>query len=164
LVLRKWIDIPVFVLANVIIDLEVLTIMVFRLGWPTHRYLHTLLFGALVGAIWGVVAYPLRHLFARTMRLFRLSYRPTLRKMVISGMLGACTHILIDGAYHHDATVFWPNTTISLWKILRQYITREQGRIICIALLIAAIVYVAALMASANNPERNKTKNTGKQP
>ena len=61
LALRKWLDIPVFVLANVVVDIEVLVIRLLGLGWPAHRYSHTLLIGAVVGAIWGVAAYPLRH-------------------------------------------------------------------------------------------------------
>ena len=65
LVFRKWIDVPVFVLANVIVDIEVLVIMLFNLGWPRHRYCHTLLIGAAVGALWGVAAYPLRNLFKK---------------------------------------------------------------------------------------------------
>ena len=126
LIFRKWIDVPVFVLANVIIDLEVLFMLAFRLGWPSHRYLRALLFGALAGALWGVAAYPLRQAFGGAVRLLRLSYEPTRRKMIISGMLGACVHVLMGGAYHHDATVFWPNTTMSLWSTLRPYISREQ--------------------------------------
>ena len=53
LVFRKWIDMPVFVLANVIVDVEVLAVGLFGLGWPIHRYCHTLLIGAVVGALWG---------------------------------------------------------------------------------------------------------------
>lgn len=163
LVFRKWIDVPVFVLANVVIDLEVLVIMTFRLGWPYHRYFHTLLFGAIVGAVWGAAAYPLRTFFGTVMRWCRLSYETTLPKMVLSGALGACMHVLMDGAYHHYTTVFWPNTTISLWKILRQYITREQGQAICIAFLVAAIAYILVLVHSGKNSPPRQTKSQGKR-
>ncbi len=164
LVFRKWIDIPVFILANVIIDLEVLAIIVLRLGWPYHRHFHTLLFGALVGAIWGLAAYPLRHVFGRMMRSFRLAYTPTLLKMVVSGILGACMHVLIDGAYHHDAQVFWPNTEISLWRALRKYISREQGEIVCVTFLFAAAVYVLALAVLAKTTAKSKVNDKRKQP
>jgi len=161
LVFRRWIDVPVFVLANVIIDLEVLFIIVFRLGWPFHRYFHTLLFGALIGALWGVAAYPLRRLFGEVMRLCRLSYETTLPKMAISGMLGACMHVLIDGAYHNYSTVFWPSTSISLHRILRLYISREQGMMVCVAFLIAAVVYLLALVTSTRNAPERDTNDEG---
>ena len=157
LVFRKWIDIPVFVLANVIIDIEVLLILVLRLGWPYHRYCHTLLIGAAVGALWGMAAYPLRGLFKKIMHTLRLPYETSFWRMAVSGMLGACLHVLIDGVYHHDARVFWPNTTISLWKIVRGLMTREQGRIICLAILVAAVVYVLVLFRSGRNAAKEKT-------
>ena len=156
LVFRKWIDVPVFVLANVIIDIEVLLVMGLGLGGPLHRYCHTLLIGAAAGALWGMAAYPLRGLFKKMMHGLRLSYEPYFWKMAISGMLGACMHVLIDGAYHHDARVFWPNTTISLWKIVQDHISREQIRITCLALIVAAVVYILLLQRSGNNATKSK--------
>jgi hypothetical protein len=163
LVFRKWIDVPVFVLANVIIDIEVLLIMVFRLGYPYHRYCHTLLIGAAVGALWGMAAYPLRGLFIKMMHTLRLSYEPSFWKMAISGMLGACLHVLMDGVYHHNSRVFWPNTTISLWKIARSLMSRQQGKILCLALFVAAVVYILVLLFGAGkNATKDKTNDEGK--
>lgn len=88
LVFRKWIDVPVFVLSNVIVDVEVLVAAFFRLGPPYHRYCHTLLIGAAVGALWGVAAYRLRPLFEVIMDMARIPYKPGFWKMVISGILG----------------------------------------------------------------------------
>jgi hypothetical protein len=79
LVFRKWIDLPVFVLANVIVDVEVLIIWAFHLGWPIHRYAHTLLIGAAVGALWGIAAYPLMPVFKKIMQLFRIPIKAVLR-------------------------------------------------------------------------------------
>ena len=93
LVFKKWIDLPVFVLANVVVDVEVLIIKAFRLGWPIHRYAHTLLIGAAVGALWGIIAYPLRPMFKKMMQLFCLPYKSTLMMMVISGILGVCIRL-----------------------------------------------------------------------
>ncbi len=162
LLFRKWIDVPVFVLVNVIVDIEVLLVMVLRLGKPFHRYCHTLLIGAAVGAFWGMAAYPLRGLFKKMMYRLHLSYEPSFWKMAISGMLGACMHVLIDGAYHHNATVFWPNTTISLWKIVRDHISREQIRMTCLALVVAAVVYILLLFGSGENAEESKMNDHGK--
>jgi membrane-bound metal-dependent hydrolase YbcI (DUF457 family) len=136
LVFRKWLDIPVFVLANVVVDIEVL----FFDRWPIHRYAHTLLIGAAVGAMWGMAAYPLRNLFRKIMRLFRLPYETSLRKMVLSGVLGVWLHVLIDSVYHFDVRPFWPNKTISLWRMARTYISQGQIEIICVAFFIAAII------------------------
>ena len=162
LVFRKWIDIPVFVLVNVIIDIEVLLIIVLRLGWPYHRYCHTLLIGGAVGALWGMAAYPLRGPFRKIMNTLRLAYETSFWKMAVSGMLGAWMHVLIDGAYHHDAKVLWPNTTVSLHRILRNYMNSEQGIVICLAFLVAAVVYILLLFGSGRSATKEKTNDEGK--
>ena len=158
LVFRKWIDIPVFVLANVVVDVEVLVIMTFGLGWPTHRYCHTLLIGALVGAAWGVAAYPLRGLFEIIMRLIHIPYKSGFRKMVISGILGVWFHVLIDGIYHSDVGVFWPSETLSLYRLIHPYIDGEQIRTICLAFFVAAIIPFAMAVVSFTKQKKVEKK------
>ena len=136
LIFRKWIDLPVFVLANVVVDLEVLTIGALGGDWPYHRYLHTLLLGALTGIGWGLVAYRLRGIFKKLMRLFRLDYKTTLSKMIISGILGIWLHVLIDAVFHWDVNIFWPNKAKPLYKLLSQ----RQVETVCIWFWVGAIV------------------------
>src|SRR4030042_3204640 len=76
LAFRKWLDVPVFVLANVIVDIEVLVIKLLGVEWP-HRYVHTLLLGALAGALWGIAAYQLRHPFEKIMQMLRIDRKST---------------------------------------------------------------------------------------
>ena len=156
LTFRKWIDIPVFILASVVVDIEVLVIWLFRVGYPIHRYSHTLLTGAAVGGLWGVAAYRLRHLFKKTMQLFRIPYKGDLRKMVVSGVLGVWLHVLIDAIYHSDIKIFWPNKTISLWRVYHRYVSAEQIETICVAFFIAAVVPYA--IAAASYIKQNKVK------
>ncbi len=152
LVFRKWLDIPVFVLANVAIDVEVLVIVLFDLGWPIHRYCHTLLIGGLVGAAWGVAAYPLRPIFKMLMQLFRLPYQTSFLKMVISGILGAWLHILIDAFYHWDVRPFWPSRAKPFYRLISQ----RQVEAVCLAFFVPAfIVYVIVVLSSI---QKNKPK------
>ncbi|UCC97848.1 MAG: hypothetical protein JSW66_18630 [Phycisphaerales bacterium] len=148
LLLRKWIDVPVFILANVIVDVEVLFLGLTGIGAPYHRYVHTLLFGAAVGALWGAAAYPLRRVFKTVMRTLCISYEPHLLKMVISGILGVWLHVLIDGTYHHDVKVLWPSQTTSLWVAVMSRISREQVRTICLVFFIGAVIPYALAVSS----------------
>lgn len=136
LTFRKWLDVPVFVLANVIIDIEVLVIAAFGLGWPRHRYAHTFLGGAVVGIIWALAAYPARPLFAKLMQLLRIPYKTNFWKMLISGILGVWLHVLIDGIYHWDTQMFWPNRT----KLLFNIVPHEWMKPICVAFFFAALI------------------------
>jgi hypothetical protein len=137
--LRRWIDIPVFVLANVVIDLEPLAVMVFQLDYPLHGYFHTFLFGGILGLLWGLTAYPFRPVWQFLMGLAGLSYNPTLPKMMLSGMLGIWLHIVIDSMYHTDINPFFPITGNPFYGIL----SHSGVLLICnISLILAALIFV----------------------
>ena len=142
LAFRKWLDLPVFVLANVVVDMEVLVIGLFGVGYPVHRYIHTLLLGAAAGAVWGLAAYPMRGLFAKGMGIIRLPYKTNLWKMLISGVLGIWVHVVGDAIWHWDVRIFWPGRTRPLYRML----THRHQEVICVVLLVAAVaIYVPAV-------------------
>lgn len=148
LVFRKWIDLPVFVLTNVIIDFEVLFITRFRLGYPIHRYFHTLLLGTAVGILWALLAYPMRALFKKIMSLCKIPYKTSLFKMIISGIAGAWLHVLSDSAYHWDVRIFWPSNAKPLWNLL----TQHQVKIVCLICFALAIPpYILAVRVHLKN-------------
>ena len=136
---RKWIDLPVFVLANVIVDLEVVFIGKFGLGQGVHRYFHTLLLGAAVGIVWGLLAYHVRGIFKRLMGAVGLAYETSLLKMIISGILGVWVHVVVDAVYHWDVRLFWPGKARPLYNLLSKGEV-ERWCLICAAL--AVLVYV----------------------
>lgn len=104
----RLIDLPVFVLANVVIDLEPLAVMVFDLRYPLHGYAHTLLVGGLLGLAWGLAAWPARPLFARVMGWLHLPYDPGPARMALSGLLGAWLHVLTDTPLYPEMQPFFP--------------------------------------------------------
>jgi membrane-bound metal-dependent hydrolase YbcI (DUF457 family) len=153
LALRKHLDIPVFVLANVIVDVEVLVINLLELGRPMHRYIHTLLLGAAAGAIWAIAAYPMRHFFNKIMQIIRIPYQTNFRKMAISGVLGVWLHVVIDAVYHWDVPLLWPSKARPLWHLVSQ----GQVKNLCIASWVAAgILYVIIVHShkKQNNAEK----------
>ena len=158
LVFRKWLDVPVFVLANVVVDLEVLIIAALDLGFPIHRYTHTLLLGAAVGLLWGIVAWPLRRFFAPVMRTLRIPYSPACWKMLISGVLGVWLHALIDGVYHFDVRLFWPSRSRWLfWHVQRHF---DQSRIesICLLFFAAAIIPYGFAVLSFHKDKKRRAQ------
>ncbi len=148
LTFRKWIDVPVFVLANVIVDIEVLVIMLLGIGLPRHRHCHTLLIGAAVGIVWGLAAYLLRNILKKIMQIFRISYKTGFWKMVVSGILGVWFHVVVDAIYHGDVRLFWPSSA----KPLHGLLTQQQVNIICTIFFIPAIIlYILAVIAFLKN-------------
>lgn len=145
LVFRKWLDIPVFILANVIVDLEVLVINFLGVGWPIHRYVHTLLIGTAAGIIWAMVAWQLRNIFKKTMQILCIPYQSSFLKMLASGILGVWLHVIIDSIYHWDVRIFWPSKVKPLYKL----VTIEHVEMICAILFIwALILYIMMVIKS----------------
>jgi len=168
LVFRRWLDLPVLLMANVIVDIEVLVINWMGLGWPMHRYTHTLLWGAVAGVAWGASAYTIKPLFEDLMRLMRLKYRTSLIKMIISGVLGVWLHAVADAFYHYDVRLFWPCKRPSMVRLARQWFGNPAPRIIqgyvegiCAVLLVAtAVLYIAILVRSLTR-NRPVTEDSG---
>jgi len=147
LVLKKYIDLPVFLLANIVVDIEVL----YWQQWPIHRVVHTLLIGAIAGIIWGLIAYPFRNIFSKLMQLIHLPYKTNLCKMIVSGILGIWLHIVIDAPYNWDINLFWPSRIKPLYGL----ISKSKMQLVCIAFwLMALIVYI--VLAANYNKEKNQ--------
>jgi membrane-bound metal-dependent hydrolase YbcI (DUF457 family) len=106
--LNRWLDIPVFVGINAAMGIESLLVAIFNLNYPLHGYSHTLLIGSLVGILLATVWYPFRPIIGKVMKLFGLPYAPTFVKMVLSGVLGAWLHVLLDAPLYADIRPFYP--------------------------------------------------------
>ena len=138
--LRKHIDIPVFVLANVVVDIEPLAVILLSLNYPAHGIFHTFLIGGLAGAAGAALFYPVRNIFRWLMGLFGLPYQTSIRKMMLSGALGVWLHVILDGLLYAEMTPFWP--------IRRNYLHGMMSYstvfILCEASCIAAAVIYSA--------------------
>ena len=137
---KKWVDVPVFVLANVAIDIEVGIIMMFNLSPWWHRYTHTFIGGILVGVILALVSYPLRGFYKWIMGLFRLSYQTTFRKMLTWSVLGVWFHILIDSFDHWDVRPFWPFINTNPFF---GYISDYHIRMTCLVFWVLLLILLA---------------------
>ena len=70
--LNRWIDIPVFLAANIAVDMEPFIVMNWSLDYPLHGYCHTLLFGGLIGVLLGAASFPFCRVISRTMAAYLL--------------------------------------------------------------------------------------------
>lgn len=113
LLFRRRLDVPMMLLANILLDMEVLAAGWFSFPGRVHQFLHlhTLLLGGIAGAAMGAVIYsvkPLRRLCEWAMAIIGLPYHARFWPMVFGGLLGDWLHVLIDTFYHSDVLIFWP--------------------------------------------------------
>lgn len=111
---KKGFDFPVFVLANFAIDISVLVAGIWRPAEVFRDHMHSLLLGAAVGVLWGLVAHFLLDGLLRSMMLkMHLPYRTNLAKRIFSGIIGTWLHIFIDFLYKPDIQLFWPTDLVN---------------------------------------------------
>ncbi len=108
--LGRHLDLPVFIAANVAVDIEPLLVMTYRLKYPLHGYAHTFLVGALVGVALATAVFPLRGIIAKAMRFARLPHEPTYLRMALSGILGVWLHVVFDSFLYRDIRPFFPSS------------------------------------------------------
>jgi len=106
--LKSKVDLPVFLLANVVIDLEPLLVMIFNLPYPLHGYAHSFLFSALIGGFWGLIAFTQKKRTKIVMQYFKLPYETSRLKATFSGAFGAMLHTLFDAPLYFDIRPFYP--------------------------------------------------------
>ncbi|MFZ2958377.1 MAG: hydrolase [Candidatus Ozemobacteraceae bacterium] len=106
--LQKFIDVPIFITANVAVDLEPLFVLFFKPDYPLHGYFHSFLFGSFVGLAWGLIAIKFSSDFSPFIKKLHLNYSSHPIKIAVSGILGVWLHILFDSAIYQDIRPFFP--------------------------------------------------------
>ena len=107
--LNRYIDFPIFILANVAIDIEPLMVMLFDLSYPLHGLAHTLIGATTIGLSGGILTHYAREPLANLMKtILRLPYNSSIIKYAISGILGTWFHILLDSQLYSDIKPFYP--------------------------------------------------------
>lgn len=133
--LHRYLDMPALLLVNLAIDLEPLLIFLLGLNTPLHAYAHTLLGGAVVGVVFGWVWW---HAVRGLERLRRVRYPLTFRAAVISGVIGAWLHVLIDAIMHKDMRPFFPSDANQLYQL----VSTDMLQALSVLLLIPVLLLI----------------------
>ena len=108
--LRKYLHVPTFLVANVIVDVEPLLVLVLGLNYPLHGYLHTFLFASLTGLSLGYVVFSFDRFLYPIYEAMKLVVEDnqSLKSYIATGVLGAIFHVLLDSPLYRDIKPLYP--------------------------------------------------------
>lgn len=110
LLLRKYIDFPTFVAANLVVDVRATLIFFGLMKGTLHGFLHTFLYGSLLGLGLAAVTYQLKAFTGQLMKFFKLEQLDNWKNFAVAGVLGTWIHIFLDSFLYADIQPFMPLT------------------------------------------------------
>lgn len=114
MIFLRYIDLPTFLVANVIVDIEPLAILALSLNrpeslaLPLHGMLHTFLGGALVALPLASTMTKMGKFTAPLMGLVGVDQGPSLRNVFWTALSGVCLHVILDSRLYADMRPFYP--------------------------------------------------------
>jgi membrane-bound metal-dependent hydrolase YbcI (DUF457 family) len=108
--LRKYLHVPTFMLANVILDIEPFLVLILGLNIRLHGYSHTFIMAFVVGFGLGYVMFLLERFFSPLYKTLLLEKEQMLniKPFMLAGVLGALLHVLLDSPLYSDIQPFYP--------------------------------------------------------
>jgi len=108
--LRKYLHVPTFMVANVIIDVEPLLVLVLGLNYPLHGYLHTFFFAFLTGLALGYIMFFIDRFLHSIYKILMLvpEENQNIKTFMVTGILGAIFHVLLDSPLYGDIHPLFP--------------------------------------------------------
>ena len=108
LALIVFIDIPTFILANVVTDIQPLLVIMGFMSPPVHGFSHTFVGGGIIGLILGIISMPFIPFYRRIFKFTRLPYNTSKITIVISAILGCWFHVITDAPIYADIEPLFP--------------------------------------------------------
>jgi len=109
LLLFRFLSFPAFVVANVIVDVEPFLVLFFgHERYPLHGFFHSLLGGAILGALVAVGIYFLQGWLNKILAWFRVQQKSSFTKILYTSLLGVFFHIFLDSFLYGEMNIFYP--------------------------------------------------------
>ena len=108
LIFFRFIDLPTFLIASVVVDIEPLLVLLFNLNYPLHGFFHSFLGGTIIALILTLIMVKIRQLFTPLMLAFKIEQEFSFKKILFASFLGIYIHILLDSPIYTDIRPFFP--------------------------------------------------------
>jgi membrane-bound metal-dependent hydrolase YbcI (DUF457 family) len=109
LLLSAVFDLPTFLIANVLPDVEPFIVLFFNVGgYPLHGFFHSYIGATVLAAILALCMYLLRGFFGKIMKVFRLQQSSSLKRIVFASFMGTYFHVFLDSFLYSEMMPFYP--------------------------------------------------------
>jgi len=108
LLLFSHLDFVSFMVSSVVVGVEPLWIVVFRLHIPLHGFFHTYLGATILGTLTAVGVYFLRSWLSKVLEWFKIKQRSSFKKILYTSLFGVYFHIFLDSFLYAEMEPFYP--------------------------------------------------------
>lgn len=108
LVLFRRLDLPTFVVANVVVDVRAALVYFGHLDGPLHGPLTTLTGGAVVAALLAAAVYPVRPWIDPVLDRVGLAQSRSAARVAVAALAGVWLHVALDATLYADVRPFAP--------------------------------------------------------
>ena len=103
-----YLDLPTFVVASVLVDLEPLAVLVFGLPGPLHGFFHSFLGASVAAVLLAVVMLRVRGFLEPVYVFLRVEGGRGPWRFLVAALLGTWSHVLLDAPLYGDLRPFYP--------------------------------------------------------
>ena len=107
-ILLGYLDLPTFVVASVLVDLEPLAVLVFGLPYPLHGFFHSFLGASVAAVLLAVIMSKVRGSLGFLDVFLGSGERRGPRRFLATALLGTYIHVLLDSPLYGDIRPFYP--------------------------------------------------------
>ncbi|MBS7615348.1 hypothetical protein KEJ18_06440 [Candidatus Bathyarchaeota archaeon] len=152
LLLFNIIDLPTFLIASVVLDIEPFIVLSLNLNYPIHGFFHTFLRGSIVALLLAFFMVKARKMFSPFMSIFKL-YQKWLNKTIFSASFsGIYLHLFLDAQMHRDMQPFFPLATNQFLN--ESPLAGLMPEIFCVWCFIGAVLfYFIRLFVAVRKPK-----------
>ena len=156
LLMFNLLDLPTFLIANVIVDIEPLLVLALGLPLPLHGLLHTYLGGSILAVSLSLVMARVRGLLTGLTKVFRVEQEYTVKTICLSSFSGIYVHILLDSFLYHEMK---PLYLLTVNPFLGALSSAQVYTLCTVSLAIGAAIYIGRLLKRRLEEKRDAAKN-----
>ncbi len=110
------INLPTFIVASVVVDIEPFLVLFLGLDYPLHGFFHSFLGGSIIAILLSLAMIRVDKKIQKIMRFFRLGQAHSQKSIWLASFSGIYLHILLDSFLYGGIEPFFPLTANPLYN------------------------------------------------